>query len=377
MYSGRARCRAGRPMNAGGNETAMTDLDQMDTFDRLDPTGVHRRIAAFTEDARAAWALGRAFEPPASFRAPRRVVVLGMGGSAIGADIAGTLALRRTAVPLQVVRGSAVPPVDDETLVIASSHSGETWEVLSAFEAVLAGPGMHMAITQGGRLGELCEGHGAPVARYRYDGEPRAALAYGVFLLLGVLDRLGVAVVTEDEVVAALAEVDEQGADWGTQSPVAGNLAKRLAGSLDGRLPVIVGDGPLQVAALRWQNQLNENAKRWAFHAALPELAHNLVEAFGRPSAVPFRLIVLESPFGDAHSRRRNDVILEQLAQSRVDAERVRLEARSALAALLVACHLGDWTSLYAALLDGVDPSPVPVLTRFKESLASVIGGAR
>ncbi|HSH23992.1 MAG TPA: hypothetical protein VLA13_00430, partial [Massilibacterium sp.] len=77
-------------------------------------------------------------------------------------DIVSTLALRRTAVSLQVVRGPVVPPLDEETLLVASSHSGETWEVLSAFEASLGAPGMRLAVTQGGRLGALAEEHGVP-----------------------------------------------------------------------------------------------------------------------------------------------------------------------------------------------------------------------
>ena len=215
----------------------MSALDRIETFERLDPGRMRDLIAGLPAQCRAAWAAGQEWRIPESFTKPRRVVVLGMGGSAIGADVVATLAARMSTVPVQIVRGYTLPPIDEQTLVIASSYSGETEETLEAFQAALRGPGMHMAITGGGKLARLGESLNYAVLTYAFEGQPRAAIGWGVFPLLAILSRLGALQVDEATVDAAFVELTQAAADWGIDCPTSENAAKQIAAGLHGPHP--------------------------------------------------------------------------------------------------------------------------------------------
>ena len=159
---------------------------------RVDPSEFWRLIAELPLHARAARELGERWQPLEGFVRPSRVVVLGVGGSAIGGDVVATLASRLGSVPVEVVRDYSAPPPDEGTLLVASSFSGNTEEVLTAFSEQHGGPGQRLAITTGGRLAALTREHDVPLLTYKFDGPPRSAFGYGVLLLLQVLQRLGV-----------------------------------------------------------------------------------------------------------------------------------------------------------------------------------------
>lgn len=349
-----------------------TDLDHAGTYDRLDVSGMRSLIAGLPEQCRAAWAAGERWEIPATFFKPRRVVILGMGGSAIGADVAATLALRMGAVPLQIVRGYTLPHVDEDTLVVAASYSGDTEETLEAFQAALGTPGMRMALTSGGRLRRLAEQLGYAVLDYEFDGPPRAAIGWGIFPLLAVLERLGALDVTAASVATAVRELAQAAADWGTEQPCARNAAKQIATGLYGHVPVIIGPDFFEVAARRWAGQMSENAKQWAFHGALPEIDHNLIVGFGGPAVAgeTLHVVFLDSPLLHPRSRLRVRLTGEALDDAGVQHDELLIGGDEPLDAMLRGTYLGDWVSLYLAMLNGVDPTPIEPIDRLKAKMA-------
>ena len=351
----------------------MNPLDDPRQYERLDPTRMRDLIAALPTQAREAWAAGQAWELPAAFHTPRRVVVVGVGGSAIGADLLATLAERTTAMPVHVQRGYASPVTDAGTLVVACSFSGETEETLVAFEGTLDQPGMRLALTTGGRLAKMAEARGLPVFRYRWDGPPRTALAYGLFPLLAILQRLGAIPIGEDDVERAVAALEKGAERWNPDVPEASNLAKQQARKLTGRVPVILGADFLAPAARRWSADFNENANQWAFHAALPEANHNLVVGVGAPPAASelLRAVLLDSPAIHGRNRLRVQLTAELLREAGIERDIVLCEGTGVLDSMLSACYLGDWVSLYLALLEGVDPGPIPAIERLKAALAA------
>ena len=350
----------------------MISLDDPRHYARLDAAGMRDRIAGLPDQAREAWAAAQAWELPPSFRTPRRVVVLGVGGSAIGADLVAALAAAASPVPVQVLRGHAPPATEDGTLVVACSFSGETEETLSAFEGTLGGEGMRLAISTGGRLSALAEKRGFPLFRYHWDGPPRSALAYGLLPLLAILQRLDALPAEEGAAERALDGLSSGSTKWGTGAPESSNVAKQVAQRLAGRLPVILGAGILAVAAQRWAQQTSENAKQWAFHAGLPEANHNLVVGLGAPPAAVelMHVVLLDSPATDERSRLRLSLTAGLLDDAGVAHEQLNCGGESALGTALRACHLGDWVSLYLAVLNGVDPTPVPAIDALKAALA-------
>ncbi len=352
---------------AASNAPHAETLDTVEVYARLDPDGMGAAIAGLGDQLRSAWAHGRAWEPPASFSTPSRVVVVGMGGSAIGADIASTLARIASPIPVEIVRNYTAPPTAPGTLTIASSVSGNTEETLAAFEGARQGPGMHLAITGGGALAAL----EVPRLQYDWPFHPRAALGWGLMPLAAVLTRLGVLAIDDAEVTATTGAIDTCAAEWATTIPTANNLAKQIASRLHGSLPVFPGTDLLEVAARRWAGQMQENAKQWAFATALPEMDHNFLNGFGlpRPTTPQLHVLFLDALSAHPRNRRRVELTGQSLDEAGIAHSTQVFGGERPLETLLRACSLGDWVSYYLAMLNGVDPSDTRPIETFKERM--------
>jgi len=348
-------------------------LDDRDVIAAIDPSGMAALIEGLPAQSRAAWEAGRAWPLPEGFAAPQRVVLLGMGGSAIGADVAATLAARVGRVPVQVVRGYVPPTVDERTLLVACSYAGETEETLEAFQHGLPQAGMRLAITSGGRLARLGASMDYAVFGFEFAAPPRAAFGWALFPLLAIFERLGVLALAPGAVDGALAELERCAEDWGPDVPEERNAAKQLARRISGRVPVILGPDVLEVAARRWAGQLNENAKQWALFAALPEADHNLIVGFPGPDSARDALHVLLLDAAALHPRNRLRVRLtaHALDETGMPHDELLIDGTEPLDTLLRACYLADWVSLYTAVLNGADPYPVRVIDWLKQSLAA------
>lgn len=339
---------------------------------RVDTTGFHHLLEGLPQQARDAWRMGSEWPLPDGFTRPSRVVFLGVGGSAIGADVVATVARVGSSVPVDVVRDYVVPPLDESALVFACSYSGNTEETIAAFESTLARPMMRIAITTGGGLAALAERSSTPVISYEWPGPPRTSLGYGVFVPLAILQRLGVLALTSADVDAALATLERSVERWSPQA--SGSDAKRIAVELGVETPMIVGAGFLEVAARRWAGELSENAKRIAIPLAIPEFDHNLLEgAAQRPSVDrPEQLILLDSRAVHPRNRARIRLTADALRAAGRRVQVVDAGGTTPLEAILASCALGSWVSYYAALLAEVDPLPISALDAFKQSMSEM-----
>src|SRR3972149_911768 len=186
------------------------DLDDPNAYRTIDSDGMLDRIHEFPAQIQRAWDMATRFSLPESFSVVDKVLVLGMGGSAIGGDLVGSLALSESHVPVMVHRGYSLPAyVDCRTLVIASSYSGNTEETLSCFEQSLKTGARNLVITTGGKLKLMAESNDVPAFVFDYNSPPRAALPYSFIALLCFLQRLSlVRDRTADvrEIVSTLAE---------------------------------------------------------------------------------------------------------------------------------------------------------------------------
>jgi len=355
------------------------DLLTSEQLASLDPSGLWQRVAELPDQAAHAWRIGTAWDGPAP-GAIERVVVVGMGGSAIGAQLAARILAQRSPVGVEVLRDSSLPMMDARTLLVFCSFSGETEEILTAFRASLAQPTMKIAITRGGTLAREAAAAGVAAIQYDYDGEPRSALGYGTMLLLGLLHRFGVFPATNEEIERTFAELRDCGDACRPDVALADNPARSLARQVADAVPVIVADISLAPAAVRWQNQCNENGKRWAFAGTLPEAMHNIVEGIQDRDATDlygprFHVIVLEDLSRPAAARRRLDAFQQHLCEAGIPWTRLPFSGASDLGILFQACVVGDWVSYYLAIDAGVDPSPVPIISRLKTNVA-LLGAA-
>jgi glucose/mannose-6-phosphate isomerase len=296
-----------------------------------------------------------------------------MGGSAIGGDLVRSLAMSEAKVPVIVHRDYGLPAfVDERTLVIASSYSGNTEETLSGFEPALKTGARMLAMTTGGRLAQLAEANSIPVFRIEYKAQPRAALGFSFLPTLGVLQKLGFIADKSGDVEETIRILEGLAAEMGAGSPAASNPAKKLAQRLCGCLPVIYGAGVAAEAAHRWKTQINENGKAWAFYEVFPELNHNATVGYPFPPEVTGRLrvVMLRAPSFNQRVQLRCEVTAELLDRSGIAHEYVDSRGESLLSQMMSLVLIGDYASYYLAMLYKIDPSPVEVINYLKDKLA-------
>ena len=321
------------------------------------------RIQRFPTEAREAWMLG--WNRPSSKAAPlpRRVLVVGMGGSAIGADF--LRAALRHVLPVEVVRDYVLPPCDADTLVIASSFSGNTEETLAALQSREGRPARKLIVSTGGAITELAVSLGADVLEYQCDGPPRTAWEFGFLPVLALLARTGLAPGIAEDARSALDALD-------AQAPVLRAFATVLAPPLAERIPFVVGAEHLAPVARRWASQLNENSKRVAFFGEIPEINHNFLLALTDQRADAVVAMLLDSELSDERARRRVDLTEQLLREHGVAYERVLVPGVTPVDVMLRGALLGDWLSWELAASNGVDPADTSALERFKRDMVRI-----
>jgi glucose/mannose-6-phosphate isomerase len=351
----------------------MIDLDQPASYSEVDRSDMLARVMEFDRQVDDAWTVAQTLTVPERYRQARSIVVLGMGGSAIGGDLVRSLALPHLAVPMIVSRDYHPPAfVGPDTLVLASSYSGGTEETLAAVEQVLERGAMVLALTTGGALARLGEKRQFPALSFSYEAQPRAALGYSLFLTLGVLVQLGYLAPGVANVEDAISVMRAQRAEIGPEVPTAQNRAKELATMLHGSLPVIYGGGLLAEVARRWKGQLNENSKNWAFFEQLPELNHNAVMGYQFPPALAPQVVVVFLTTARNHPRLRlrEEITARILGRRGVRSTIVNGAGSTDLSQMISAIQFGDFTSYYLALLNGIDPSTIEEIDYLKAELA-------
>jgi glucose/mannose-6-phosphate isomerase len=301
---------------------------------------------------------------------PGGLVVCGMGGSAIGGDLALAVLGDRATRPLRIVRDYALPPwAGQDTMVMCSSYSGETEEALAAFEAAGIVGAPRVAVTTGGKLAELARAEDVPVIGVPGGMKPRAAVLYSTVAALECAALCGAGPQLHTELDAATTMLERLVERWGPDSPE-DSLAKRLARELQRTLPVITGAELTAPLARRWKTQLNENPDMPAFWSELPEADHNEIAGWERGAkSAPFAAVFLADSDQHPRLRRRIKLTCREVERSGGKAIVVESEGETRLERVLSLLLLGDLVSVYLAVLDGVDPSPMAAIDRLKAEL--------
>jgi mannose-1-phosphate guanylyltransferase len=350
-------------------QQAHSDVKPFESLQGRDPSGMRERLQAFPQQCAEAIAIGRSVSLQGEDKRWDKIVVLGMGGSGVG----GELLQRCLKLLVYPAHGDTLPGfVDSQTLLIAVSYSGDTAETLSALQQGLATGATALCVTSGGRLRKVAHEHGFALIEVPSGLPPRAALGYLFLSPLAALERLSVAHVGAlDEIPAILQGLAQR---WGFEIPTEKNLAKQIALKLHQKVPVIYGlYGLTDVVAQRWKTQINENAKQPAFWNALPELSHNEIEGFVlQSSLLPQAVFVLlRSQLESEQDRRRFKALQALLNEHGLEHLEVWAEGEGQLAHMLSLIYLGDWVSFYLAMLNEIDPWPVPRIAAFKAKVNS------
>jgi glucose/mannose-6-phosphate isomerase len=303
--------------------------------------------------------------------AAENIVYAGMGGSALAAVI--SMSWPGYTLPFELSRDYDIPShVSDKTLFIASSYSGNTEETLSALEQAEAKGAKIVIIAGGGKLVEIAQAKGYPLALIPTAEQPRYAVLYNLKALLVILEQAGLLAADEvtKELQATEAFLSAAVANWTATVPTDKNHAKQIALEIIGKSAVIYAGPKLFPAAYKWKISFNENAKHIAWTNQFPEFNHN--EFMGwtqQPTQKPYAVIDLRSNLEHPRVQKRFEVTERLLSGKRPAPIVVQAEGNSLLEQLLWTIALGDFTTIYTAILNGINPAPVDLIEKFKKSL--------
>jgi len=354
----------------------MVDLDDLEVYARLDPSNMREHIRNLPEQCLRAWEQTLELEIPRKYFSVNKVVVLGVGGSAIGASLLAGLCEDKSRAPIIINRGYNLPSfVDDTTLVIASSYSGMTEETLSAFSDAIVTPAKKIVLTTGGRLKKLAEKNDIPVFNIDYKSPPRAAIANSFFPLLAIAQNIGLINDVSNDVHEAINVMKELRTMVDVDSTIGDNRAKQLALQFYDKLAIVYGAEFLSSVAQRWKTQINENSKSWSFCENLPELNHNAVVGYTNPEELHRKtfVVLLRSQSFSSKILVAYDAVSELLYTTDIGYEVVDGCGTSSLSQIMHLVQLGDWVSYYLAMLNEVDPTPVEAIDRLKKHVTSEI----
>jgi len=350
------------------------DLDDVKSFKKLDLQNMLGEIDNLPRQLQSAWELGQQPPLPESL-AVTRILISGMGGSAIGADLLTAYLAPTCQIPVIVHRDYSLPAWahGPETLVIASSHSGNTEETLAVFDAAVQAGCRLLAVCTGGELQHRATAQHVPVWKFDHSGQPRAAVGFSFGLLLAAFARLDLIPNPQEDLLEAVAGMLSQQETLRAHVPVVQNPAKRMAGQLVGRWVNVYGSGILAPVARRWKGQINEIAKAGAGFEFLPEADHNALAGLENPELLMRTMtLFLCAPSDHPRNQLRTDFTRQGFMIAGLNTDVYNANGESRLAHLWTALHFGDYMAYYLAMAYGMDPTPVEALQNLKASLKGV-----
>jgi glucose/mannose-6-phosphate isomerase len=294
----------------------------------------------------------------------QNIVITGLGGSGIGGSIISELVADKCSVPIIVNKDYFLPNfVNDKTLVIISSYSGNTEETVNALKEAIGKKAVIVAITSGGKVLDMVKQHQADFIEIPGGFPPRSCIGYSLVQLIKVLGTYGFApasLFTDLEKSIALLEKENEQIK---------NDAKKIAEKLKGKISVIYSLGTCAGTAVRFCQQINENSKMLCWHSEFPEMNHNELVGWTTKND-QIAVVTLRTSFDYERTIHRYNFckpLFESLSSGVTD---IYAKGNSKLEQFLYLIHIGDWISCYLADLKGIDPVEVKVIDKLKAELA-------
>jgi len=345
------------------------ELDSM-----LDKSDMRGAITEFPNQIKESFLNMSTWEAQFEYSNIENIMVIGMGGSAIGGDVARVLAQNANSLSIVINRSYNIPDwVGPNTLILASSYSGETEETLSAFAQCRERNCPIIVLSTGGQISDYACEYDLDSILIPSGYQPRAALGFSFTLILILLNRLGF---IQNQVVEMVEKSINALEIMSREMTKDENKALTIAEKIHATCPIIYGSEELTwVAALRFRGQLAENAKMLSFHNHFPEQNHNEIEGWTANKDIMNRFSIIWLKDKDDHSGTRTRMqisssLLESSAGSQIE---ISQTGKNRVERLLKLIHLTDWVSYYAALLNNVDPTPVKRIQELKLKISRVV----
>jgi glucose/mannose-6-phosphate isomerase len=301
------------------------------------------------------------------------LVIAGMGGSAMGADLLVSYSAPICPIPILTLRDYRLPvwAKGPDVLVVASSHSGNTEEVLSVYEQALVNKCSLMVISTGGKLAKKAQENSLPLWTFTHHGQPRAAVGFSFGLLLALVVKLGLIPSQDVLVESAVKGMQKLQSSINVDVPVKNNPAKRMAGQLMNRWVTVIAADYLLPVARRYKTQINELAKAWAQFEFLPETDHNTLAGIEKSEEVLSKIFALFLSASSDHPRNqlRTRLTREEFLRAGINTDVMEFHEVNPLAEIWTSLLFGDFLSYYLAIAYQVDPTPIDAIQNLKKAM--------
>lgn len=338
---------------------------ELDTM--LDKSDMAGAITEFPNQIKESFSIMTTWKAQREYRNIENIMVLGMGGSAIGGDVAKVLAQNTNSVSIVINRSYNIPAwVGSNTLILASSYSGETEETLNAFAQCKERNCPMIVLSTGGAITDYAGKYDLDIIPIPSGYQPRAALGYSFSLILILLNQLDF---VKDHIIEMLKGSIESLDLLSTEMNKEGNKALAIAENIHTTCPIIYGSEELTwVAALRFRGQLAENAKMLSFHNHFPEQNHNEIEGWTVNKDIMNRFSIIWLKDEDDHpgTQVRMQISSDLLKSNAGSQLEICQTGKNRVERLLKLIHFTDWISYYTALFNKVDPTPVSRIQELK-----------
>ncbi|MGD9130900.1 MAG: bifunctional phosphoglucose/phosphomannose isomerase [Candidatus Bathyarchaeota archaeon] len=309
---------------------------------------------------------------------PKNIVVVGMGGSAIGGEILHDWLRDTLPIPIEVCRDYTLPAyVNKDTLVFVNSYSGNTEETLTAFLTAIRRKCIVTAITSGGQLESFCKKLRVPHTMIPEGLQPRVAIPYLFFPLPVLMKKMGIISDIDNELEEAIQALERVAKANAPDVPTKNSRAKQLATELVDTIPVVYGFRQYGSIAQRLKGQFNENSKVPSKYEVFPELNHNETVGYEAPEMLTRKLSILliRDPEEPQEIRKRIETTRNLVFSRASNVMEIVAEGKGKLAKMLSVMCFGDFVSVYLAILQNKDPTPVKFIEMVKRELAKKTRG--
>ncbi len=346
----------------------MIDLNNLEEIKKLDPKNVYGATEMFISQCEQIWEDAKKIVFPEEYKNVKNIILCGMGGSAYSGYVIQSLFKNSLKIPVISNNDYQLPACADEnSLILLSSYSGSTEEVLLCGEEAYKKNIKVTGITIGGKLGELLAKHNAPHLlfdpKYNPSGQPRLGTGYMILGTISLLCRTGFLEISDTDIAKTIAELKEF-------QDATKKSAKDIAKKLQGYIPVIFSAEFLNGNAHILRNQFNETSKSFSAFEDLPELNHHLLEGLKNPHDKKLMVLFLASTLYSAKLHKRTTLTQDVVEKNHIPFASYNAHGSTEISQMLNTLSFGGYVSLYLAFLYGLDPSLIPWVDYFKEQLA-------
>ena len=349
------------------SDSILNNVQELKKIDKSNTIGFYVNAASNYQQS-----LDNAQKIKLNYPTPKNVILAGMGGSAIGGELLKDYTRGDSKIPIEVSRDYYLPGyANQKTLVILASYSGETEETLSSFLDAVKRGCMIFCLGSGGKLIEYARKLNVPYLQVHGGMPPRAALPHMLVPLIECMKQLDVTAPFSEELSEAEEVLQKVSAENGPSIPLNRNIAKTLALGINGVIPAIYGFGFYRSVGLRFKQQFNENAKVPSKWETFSELNHN--ETMGWEGAGElarhYAVVFLRDKAEPVEIRSRIETTKALMQITIPKIFEIWSQGESRLSKMLSTILVGDFTSVYLAMLRNVDPTPVYTVTVMKEKI--------